>query len=435
MNTNRLMLCCVVLLAWGCGGKTVVPLEVAKLAITAPGKAVGPGSEKLMPMTGGTLQSADGRISIEVPSGALPASQKITIQSISNETPGGKGLAYRLGPDGQVFNAPVKITFKFSKSDIAGSEVAALRVAYQDKEGRWNSIKNVVRNEASQTVTVETKHFSDWSMLAGWQLIPPVATVGAGKAVDLTVVACNSKGTGSDELAELVYTCVPDPEFFKVEDWNVNGISGGSVATGQVASSSAGTARYSAPNSPPSTNPVSVEAVARDNSGRKTLLLSSIWVDSRPPLSGTITTTQVSLANPTDILTTTANVMFKFEPSIEVYRINSGTVNSRLDVVSNGCEQHTAFAGAIGVTDGTINVGEGLYYPTGATAGTFTGTTNCTSNHMTEPLEIFSAALWWPTAAGSMLTVKPDGRLEDSMVDVETNGRKITANWSLVPVN
>src|SRR5699024_5985773 len=80
MNTNRLFLCCAVVLAWGCGGKTVVPLEVAKLAITAPGKAVGPSAEMMVPTTGGKVQSADGRISIDVPAGALPASQMITIQ-------------------------------------------------------------------------------------------------------------------------------------------------------------------------------------------------------------------------------------------------------------------------------------------------------------------------------------------------------------------
>ncbi|MBS1149671.1 MAG: hypothetical protein H6Q89_1369 [Myxococcaceae bacterium] len=438
MNTRHSSLCCAAVLAFaaGCGEKAPPPppLEVAKIAVTAPGKAVGPADEKLIPVTGGTLVSADQRLTIDVPAGALATAQKITIQPISNGTPGGKGLAYRIGPEGQTFTAPVKLTFRYSGTDLAGSEALALKIAYQDKEGRWNTIKSVVRDETAKTVTVETTHFSDWSLLGGWQLMPPFASVGAGKAVDLTVVTCNSKGTGSDELAELVYTCVPEPDFFTVEDWAVNGTPGGTVALGQVASSRVGTARYSAPNSQPQSNPVGVEAIAKDKSGRKTLLISSIWVDAHPPMAGIINTTQVNQLNAGDVLTTSANVTFKYDVGEGMYRVTAGTVNSRLDVVSNGCEQHTSFSGAIAAQDGTIAIGEGTYYAQGNTMGNFSGTTNCTSNNVTEPLTIYSAAYWWPAPMTMELAIKPDGRIEDTLVDVKQQGRVVTATWSLVPV-
>lgn len=158
------------------------PSEVAEIAITPPGTPVGPASATMVPVTGGVVTSADLRLAIEVPAGALTAAQNITIQPISNGSPGGKGLAYRLGPEGQTFSSPVKVTFRHDDSDIAGSEPLALKIAYQAKLGRWNAITEVVRDEAAKTITVQAKHFSDWSLLGGWQLRPPTSVVSLGSA-------------------------------------------------------------------------------------------------------------------------------------------------------------------------------------------------------------------------------------------------------------
>ncbi len=435
MNTRTLIACCVVALAFvGCGPKPPVPLAVAKIAVTQPGKALGPMAQASIPTTGGKVVSADGRVTIDVPSGALAASKMITIQSITNETPGGAGLAYRLGPEGQTFTAPVKLTFKYAKADINGSAPASLKIAYQDKEGRWNAIKQAVLDEAAKTVTVETTHFSDWSMLRGWQLRPPTAKVGAGKSVDLEVVACATKGTGDDELAELIYTCVPDPEFFTVEDWAVNGINGGSLANGQVASSQQGTARYTAPNSRPPANPVNVSAYAKEKSGKKTLLISAVWVEDKPPLTGIITSTQVDIARPGDVITTTASVTFKYDAAEDAYKVTAGTVNSTHDIIASNCEQRLTFAGAIAAADGTILLNEdATYFAQGRTLGTYTGTTTCNSSGKVEPHTIYDGAYWWPAPMSSTLSAKEDGRLEELLVDFKAMGKNITVQWSLIP--
>lgn len=411
------------------------PSQVAEIAITPPGTPVGPASATMVPVTGGVVTSADQRLTIEVPAGALATAQSLTIQPISNGSPGGQGLAYRLGPEGQTFSLPVKVTFHYDDSDIAGSEPLALEIAYQDKVGRWNAITEVVRNEAAKTITVLAKHFSDWSLLAGWQLRPPTSVVSPGKAVDLTVMGCAAKGKGDDDLANLLYTCVPETENFNVKEWKVNGIESGSLAVGRATPTGEGTARYQAPNAAPAANPVSVEASAEAKNGRKTLLVAHVFVGSNPPMSGTITSTQVNQGNDKDVQTTLANVVFKYDVEMERYRVSEGTLVSHIDIFASGCEQHLAYSGAIGADDGTIVISEEhTYFAQGSTAGDFSGTTNCNGDHTTMPMMIYGGALWWPAPQTYELRVKPDGRLEDTLTNVVQSGRVISAHWELSPL-
>ena len=272
------------------------------------------------------------------------------------------------------------------------------------------------------------------ALLAGWQLRPPNSTVGAGKAVDLTVMGCSAKGTGDDDLASLLYTCVPETENFNVKMWKVNGVESGSLALGRATPTGEGTGRYQAPNTPPAANPVAVEASTEDKAGRKTLLVANVWVDSQPPMSGTITSTQVSQGNDKDVQTTIANVIFKFDPANEMYKITEGTLESHIDILASGCEQHLTYSGAIAATDGTIVLGEGTYFAQGSTAANFTGTTNCNGDHTTVPLTVYGGALWWPAPQTMELKIKPDGRLEDTLTNVMQSGRVISAHWELSPL-
>ncbi|MDQ6683745.1 MAG: hypothetical protein M3Z16_01345, partial [Pseudomonadota bacterium] len=163
---------CVVFLAIalaGCGGggsddpplppatvPDAAPIPPAKVAVTAVGAAQGVAIQKMVPTAGDTVVSADGRLTIEIPAGALAAPTMISIQPLSNQSPGGLGTAYRLGPDGITFTSPVKLTFTPASGDLRGTELPALRVAWQSADGHWNSIKAVKRDDTAKTVSVET---------------------------------------------------------------------------------------------------------------------------------------------------------------------------------------------------------------------------------------------------------------------------------------
>ena len=436
------------------------PAVPPEIAITARGTAVGPIDELVVPATGGSLVSADGRLTVEVPPGVLPAMTKISIQAIDNHSPGGRGVGYRLLPEGLVFAAPVKLRFRYDDADIGGSEPLALRVAYQDAAGRWNSIRQRTLDAATRTLSIETTHFSDWSFLAGWQLSPAATQVGAGLAVDFEVVACGTAPNPSDDLAELGYKCRPEPEYFVVEEWQANGVDGGTLVDGQIASSSPGTARYVAPNVAPKgdKNPVNVSARAKDKSGRTTLLIASVWVGELPPLAGTITSTQIATGGGLTVThSTTARVVFKHDPDTGLYLVNSGTVASRIDTVQAAvCESHIAWSGAInpadpttGQRDGAIAMQEdGRYTADALTMAPHSGTTNCTSDGRTESITVPTAgALWFPAPPPIIsglkdakdLRRKANGVLEESFTwwpgaDSSGNGRETTVTWRLEPV-
>ena len=422
----------------------------APVAVTARGEAIGPIAEATIPTTGGTLTSADGRLTLDIPAGALSVPATILIQAVGNESPGGSGLGYRLLPEGQAFASAVKLTFRYTKSDVDGSLPNDLRIAYQDGQGRWNAPKKRVLDEAAKTVTVETTHFSDWSLLSGFQLRPRSASVGAGKSIDLELVICQTRDAGGDELANLAFACaVIDLSAGSVEAWAVNGIDGGSGALGQVTSALLGSARYTAPNTPPAANPVSVSARVIGDAGKKTLYVANIWVDGFPPLDGNITSTQVGRnGTATMTNTTSANVTFKYDVDERVYRVTAGSVVSRLVVVdpAAGCGYQVAFAGAIGAKDGVISINEdGRYGAAGTTSAPHTGTTSCTNNKAIEPLTITLGAFWFPVPpapnpliaipGARELRLKPDGRLDESLSWTPgPGGTETTVRWLLRPL-
>lgn len=436
------------------------PAAPSTIAITARGTAVGPIDEWLVPAAGGRLVSADGRLTVQVPPGALPAMTKISIQAIGNHSPGGRGMGYRLLPEDLAFTAPVKLSFHYDDADIGGSEPLALRVAYQDAAGSWNSIRQRTLDATARTISVETSHFSDWSMLAGWQLSPAATQVGAGLAVDFEVVACATKVRAEDDLAELAYSCVPEPDYFVVEEWQANGVDGGTLADGQIASSSPGTARYVSPNVAPkgAKNPVNVSARAKDKSGRTTLLIASVWVGELPPLGGTITSTQVATGGGITVThSTSATVVFKHDIGTGLYLVNSGTVVSRIDTVqAGGCESHIAWAGAInpadpltGQVDGAIAMQEdGSYSADALTMAPHSGITSCTSSGAVEPLTVQTAGARWFPAPPSIASGLVDGRdlkrkahgvLEESLTwwpgaNQPGKGQEVTVVWRLAPV-
>ena len=113
-----------------------------------------------------TLVSADGRLALSVPAGALPPSiTTISVQEITNSALGGVGGAFRLGPEATTFSAPVTLVIRVPEA--AAGSIDKLGIAYQDASGFWYRMPDVRRDAAAGTIAVETRHFSDWGLV--WQ--------------------------------------------------------------------------------------------------------------------------------------------------------------------------------------------------------------------------------------------------------------------------
>ena len=237
---------------------TNVTVACVSPAMTSTGTATGPSVSQSIDPAGGSITSADKRLTVTIPPGALAASTTLTIQPITNQSPGGLSTAYRLGPEGLTFLTPVAISFQYSSADLAGTVPDALMIAFQDAQGYWEAQSSATLDTTHQTLTVQSSHFSDWSMLAGGQLLPAEATVETGQTVTLTFVECQAVQDGL--VASLMAACTPEP----ANVWFVNGLQGGNSSVGTVTwpGGISATGTYTAPGSVPANNPVAVSTTA-----------------------------------------------------------------------------------------------------------------------------------------------------------------------------
>jgi hypothetical protein len=254
--------------------------------------------EKTIGPAGGTLASADGLLTIDVPAGALAADTQLGIQPLTSTAPNGLGPGFRLTPAGTTLSSPVTLTFKPTTEQLAGTVLALTGIGYQDASGFWRWMRGVERDEANGLVSVATTHFSDWSFLAGVQLRPPSASVQTGETLTLTAVDCYTEEEqlaplpprpGEEPLAPLPprFDCAWDTEHalrpFAISNWSVNAVKGGNPTVGTIIVAPGRAGRFTAPQSTPNpatvTVSVDVENVTLD--GRKfpkAVLLSNVTI-------------------------------------------------------------------------------------------------------------------------------------------------------------
>ena len=259
------------------------PANGAKPAVTAVGTPLGETLSVRIDGTGGSVSSADGSLKLTIPAGALGGPTTLGIQPVTNTAPGGGGTSFKLTPDGITFAKPVQLTYRYSDEDLVGTSADALGVAFQQADGTWRMLQSTV-DRGAKTVSVNTTHFTAWSMVKGFQLLPKQATVKPGGSVALKAVVCYAPVVGDDELQPLGYRCDSEGEDLApllpinpVGNWSVNGMPGGNGAVGTVAAADSRSAAYTAPAQAPSANPVAVGAEVQATNG-KVLLVANITV-------------------------------------------------------------------------------------------------------------------------------------------------------------
>jgi hypothetical protein len=165
-----------------------VPMPASPL-VTASGTPDGAASSRLInAASGGSITSADGKITINIPAGALSQNETISIQPVTNMTGLGKSKAYRLAPHGITFNKPVTVSFLYIDADINGTAPELLRIVFQDDAGAWQVMNQTQLNKQTRQLSVTTTHFSDWNFVPLVHIEPIEARIGVNESVDLKVV-------------------------------------------------------------------------------------------------------------------------------------------------------------------------------------------------------------------------------------------------------
>lgn len=429
----------------GSGGGGDTPPPSTGPVPTAVGQPAGAPVTRTLGTGGGTLMSADGRLIVNVPPGALIDTTTISIQPITNHAPHGLGLAYRLGPEGLTFEQPVEIVFRYSDADLANISPGGLGVAFQDAQRYWQAVRGVRLDQATQTLTVSTTRFSDWTYYEQFKLDPTSASVRTNASVALTVRRCTTEVPGEPLLARLVPACeplVPSEDAF-LSAPAVNGVAGGNAAAGTVRYDAPATVTYTAPAQKPAVNPVAVSIELESGLAPlvggipKVLLVANVTVVGADAWAGTVATETRTTNSAGDFVSRVhADVAFEFDETTGRYEASAGSVtyHSRFALSNRQPPCETTVSGAA-----TIARGEGFlalfeltnppqYAQDGLTSLTASGTTTC--NDANQPtLVTLLQTVRWGSAQG---TVKPDGKtIDDTITTSDGAGNTTTVRLLL----
>lgn len=135
----------------------------AKPVVVARGTLNGSPVEKTIGPAGGSLEVPDGTMHITIPAGAVDAETSFSIQPVTNTLgKNGLGTSYRLLPENIKFKKDIEISFKYNAEMVNGAAEDFLYLAYHDADGFWHSANRTQLDKVNKTLTVKTRHFSDW---------------------------------------------------------------------------------------------------------------------------------------------------------------------------------------------------------------------------------------------------------------------------------
>jgi hypothetical protein len=386
---------------------------VPTYAPAAKGDPQGTATTQMIDATGGSVTSADGRITLNIPAGALGTATTVSIQPITNTTPNGIGMGYRLEPEGTTFAMPVSLAFHLSTTEALALD--STFIATQHADGMWYSQPNQQRDNSALTVGVSTTHFSDWTIAQTVTLNPPEARVRTSDATSFTAYILIVRQDedelaqpGSEEIAVPQQT-VLGSQLNATKIWSVDGVEGGNTQFGQVRPPGS----FTAPANVPTPNPSTVTLTIQFGTA-KVIAPALARVYDQELWTGTTDVTQI------DGTQIHADVTFVIKPdpshSLTVlhFVVQSGQVHVKIPATNgSGCAQSVSpvnrpigaadpknFEGGDGsmMIDYSFNPEDGDVTGGGTTAWPATLTTVCSNG--TQTLPITEVAAWWPIAPG-----------------------------------
>ena len=315
---------------------------------------------------GGMVQSADGRLQIIFPAGALAKATDITIAEISNTAHGGVGTAYRLGPEGSTFDKPVELRIAYVDEDVADSAPAALGIATQNADKFWEWLESAV-DENKQFASASTTHFSDFSLVKGFQIRPHDRQLETDEAANFVVTYCYDPNayTDTNELGVLGYEC--DIEEAPVDltpalpvaaniTWAVNGKKGGNSTLGTISGDAIG--KYHAPSKAPDPNTVTVSGEFAWGMGKQIVTAEVTIGQVGKKYKGQL---DYSIGDGTNTYTLSGTVTWTPPPgTLNMTPTYSASGALHAEITLDGCSPYSGEVDADGALD--INVPDDGYY-------------------------------------------------------------------------
>jgi len=255
-----------------CKKDTTAPEEPAPAPlITTAGTPDGTPVTQTIGAAGGTLTSADGRMKLVIPAGALSEDREITMQPVTRQLPYGYGRAYRLTPHDISFAQPVTVTFYYEEDSIRNTAAELLGIAYQDQSGQWFSAGEALLDKTQHTLSVNTTHFSDWGYFPYFFIVPGETLVDPGAQLELKVLATIPDDFGDisgPDGVPLTQPAAPSIRYLGAWDYAGEGLLEGD----------GNKAHYEAPNTVPHINPEAVSVTVKMKGKGDFQLVSNITI-------------------------------------------------------------------------------------------------------------------------------------------------------------
>jgi hypothetical protein len=354
-------------------------------------------------VSGGTLSSSDGRLDVVVPPGAFASATTVTVQPITSTLPNGLASAYRLSPEGTTFTAPVTLVFHLS--DGEAQAIDSTWVATQHADGGWYRQPGQTRDSAAKTVSVASKHFSDWNIAQTLSLTPQRTRVRTNEQTNfvptvLVYIADVSDGIGEGELGVSLPTQLNSTDSATIQakpTWHVNGVEGGNTTIGQISDNQM-TGNYKAPSSVPTPATVTVSATLSLGKG-KVIATAEVTIFDQEKWSGSshITTADGNVIDATFVFAEVEGDT----PTDKRFKIESGQVHVKFPATTSaGCalSVNPNFYD-IAPNDGTLSAKA----DPGGIAMSGMGTTVFLANYVTDcpngpgAMQMAVQAPWWPS--------------------------------------
>ena len=268
----------------------IVTIFVGLVACWTPPDNVQP--SKTIGVQGGTLSSADGNMTLEIPAGTFSDPTTVSLEPVTNpNAPWGTGNGWRLNGLEVQFKA-IKVKLKYPDDFPA----EWLGVAIQDTSGAWLGFRHAIVDETTKTISVTLpaqtppasvqgldtrvlrRGFSKNNIFTFSSLFvtPQHQSVKVKATQDFLLQVCDllDKSNPNDDLAPLLpelSNCFQIKPENSPQTWTVNGIKNGNLSSvGAIIGDPVG-ATYTAPATVPSNNPVQV-GVTIHPQGTKTVI-------------------------------------------------------------------------------------------------------------------------------------------------------------------
>lgn len=203
-------------------GGTGVVTEVGKPLGVPVSATIGPG--------GGKITTADGKLTLEIPAGALEKTENIKLQLTERTFPSGVGPAFSVEPKDLKLKKPVSFIWHHGEDGVNGSAPEATGIAYQTEDGDWKGKVDVEIDKVKYSIRARMPNFlHPMAFYEQYYMAPIAQELLPNQRVLLTVFFEPGHHESEHQTPDELFVPILGPrtalDKMDLKDWQLNGLT------------------------------------------------------------------------------------------------------------------------------------------------------------------------------------------------------------------